>query len=154
MHDAGRLSGIARHSEPGGPIEVLDAGEITRGHGLKGDMRGGLKGKPYRRQISLIEAEGFAEARTQAGADGVQWFDTRRNLLVDGFALPRTPGTWLRIGQSCLLEITDECTPCQRMDGVHPGLQAALKPDWRGGALAMVIEPGPIAIGDEIRIEE
>ncbi|MBL4793102.1 MOSC domain-containing protein [Citromicrobium bathyomarinum] len=153
MTNAGRLAGIARHSEPGGPIETLEAGEVTRGHGLKGDMRGGLKGKPYRRQISLIETEAFARASAEAGAADVRWSATRRNLLVDGFTLQRAPGTWLRIGESCLLEITGECTPCARMDGVHPGLQAALTPDWRGGALAMVIEPGRIAIGDEIRIE-
>ena len=53
-----------------------------------------------------------------------------------------------------LLEITIECGPCHRMDAIADGLQAALKPDWRGGACARVIEGGTIRIGDNIRIEE
>ena len=35
-----------------------------------------------------------------------------------------------------------------------PATRAALTPDWRGGACTMVIAPGEIAVGDEIRIEE
>ena len=40
------------------------------------------------------------------------------------------------------------------MDAIADGLQAALKPDWRGGVCTRVIEGGTIRIGDTIRIEE
>jgi MOSC domain-containing protein YiiM len=39
------------------------------------------------------------------------------------------------------------------MEALAEGLKAALTPDWRGGVCAMVIAPGEIAVGDEIRIE-
>ncbi len=153
METAGRLAGIARHDRPGGPIETADAGEVTAKAGLVGDHRGALRGSPWKRQLSLIEADGFAAARDEVGASNLRWYDTRRNLLVEGVRLPRRAGARLRIGPDCVIEITDECTPCQRMDGLHDGLQAALRPDWRGGFLAKVIADGAIALGDEIRIE-
>ena len=51
-------------------------------------------------------------------------------------------------------EITRETDPCERMEALAPGLKAALLPDWRGGACAMVRQGGVIAVGDRIRIEE
>ena len=58
-----------------------------------------------------------------------------------------------RIGADVVLEITRETDPCERMEALAEGLRAALTPNWRGGACAMVITGGEIAIGDEIRIE-
>ena len=68
--------------------------------------------------------------------------------------LPRQEGTRVKIGLSLILEITCECDPCERMEALHPGLRAALEPDWRGGFLGRVIEDGEIAVGDEIRVVE
>ena len=58
----------------------------------------------------------------------------------------------MQIGATLVVEITGGCDPCGRMEALHPGLRAALTPDWRGGFLARVIEDGEIALGDEIRI--
>ena len=51
-----------------------------------------------------------------------------------------------------MIEITDECEPCERMEALHPGLRAAMTPDWRGGFLGRVVEDGEIAVGDEVRV--
>jgi len=40
------------------------------------------------------------------------------------------------------------------MEEIHPGLKAALLPDWRGGVLGRVLAEGTIKVGDTIRIEE
>ena len=149
----GKLAGIARHDRPLGPMETLGHVAVTAAEGVHGDFRGARAAlKPGRkRQVSLIEAESVAQAMADAGAL-LDWSDCRRNLLVEGLRLPRGPGAKVRIGASLVIEITDECEPCERMDALHEGLRAALTPDWRGGFLGRVIEDGEIAVGDEIRI--
>ena len=149
----GTLAGIARHAQPKGPMKTLDRVAVTAAEGVRGDFRGAMaSAKPGRkRQVSLIEADCVTAAMTEAGA-GLDWSDCRRNLLVDGLRLPRQEGTRVQLGDTLVIEITCECDPCERMDALHPGLRAAMTPDWRGGFLGRVIEDGEIAVGDEIRI--
>jgi MOSC domain-containing protein YiiM len=152
MH-TGALAGIARHARPRGPIEVLDRVGVTLAGGLDGDFRGAVKpGGKGRRQVSLIERGDWAATMAELGLD-LPWWMRRANLLVEDFDLPQVPGTRIRIG-TVVLEITQECDPCSRMEEIAPGLKAALTPDWRAGALAKVIEGGDIALGDTIRIEQ
>jgi len=149
----GRLAGIARHDRPKGPMETLDTVAVTAAAGVHGDFRGARAAlKPGRkRQVSLIEAEGLAAAFAESGA-ALDWYDCRRNLLVQGLRIPREPGACVAIGDHLVIEITDQCEPCERMDALHEGLRAALDPDWRGGFLGRVVEDGEIALGDEVRI--
>lgn len=150
---SGRLAGIARHAVPKGPMEVIDTAIVTLEGGVEGDARGRLKhGGRGKRQVTLIERADWDAALAEIDCD-IPWQERRANLLVEDFDLPQIPGTRLRIGP-VLLEITIECDPCHRMDAIADGLQAALKPDWRGGACSRVIEGGTIRIGDTIRIEE
>jgi len=150
----GRLLGIARRDRPRGPMETVTRVLVTREEGLRGDFRGALRpGKKNWRQVSLLEAESWAEAMALLGAD-VPWQERRANLLVGGLKLPRRTGAVLAIGASLRIETTGECDPCSRMEEVAPGLKAALMPFWRGGVLGKVLADGEIAIGDEIRIEE
>jgi MOSC domain-containing protein YiiM len=149
----GRLAGIARHAVPKGPMAVIDAAIVTLDGGVEGDARGRIKpGGRGKRQVTLIERADWDAAMAEIGRD-IPWQERRANLLVEDFDLPQIAGTRLRVGP-VLLEITIECDPCHRMDAIADGLQAALKPDWRGGVCTRVIEGGTIRIGDTIRIEE
>ncbi|PKP91995.1 MAG: MOSC domain-containing protein [Alphaproteobacteria bacterium HGW-Alphaproteobacteria-16] len=148
----GRLAGIARHAFPKGPMETIDHATVTLEGGIVGDYRGAMKGKPYKRQVSLIEAGDWDAAMAEVG-HSIPWEQRRANLLVEGLDLPQIVGARLRIGADVVLEIRDETNPCERMEALAEGLRAALTPDWRGGVLAMVIQPGEIAVGDTIRIE-
>jgi MOSC domain-containing protein YiiM len=133
-------------------MEVLSHVEVTCQEGLRGDFRGALRpGKRNWRQVSLIEAESWAAAMAQLGAD-VPWQERRANLLVDGLQLPRRTGAVIAIGATLKIETTGECDPCSRMEEIVPGLKAALMPFWRGGVLGKVLEDGAIAVGDEVRI--
>ncbi|MGN6375800.1 MAG: MOSC domain-containing protein [Sphingomonas sp.] len=153
MTRSGTLAGIARHGRPRGPMEVLEHVHVTVDGGLDGDFRGAIKpGGKGRRQVSLIERRDWDAAMAELNTDH-HWSVRRANLLIDGLDLPQEPGVLVRIGP-VLLEITQECDPCSRMEEIEPGLKAALAPDWRGGALARVIEGGAIAVGDEVRIED
>jgi len=150
---SGTLIGIARHAAPRGAMETLERVLITPEHGVEGDCKGRFKpGGRNRRQVTLIETGDWARAMAELGAD-LPWWSRRANLLIDGLDLPQRAGAILRIG-AVRLEVTIECDPCQRMDELVPGLQAALRPDWRGGACARVLSGGMVAIGDRIEIEQ
>jgi len=149
----GTLLGIARHPYPKAAMELIDRAVVTCEAGIYGDYRGAMKRKPYKRQLTLIERDDWAAALAEIG-QSIGWEERRSNLLIDQFDLPQVPGVLLRIGADVVLEITRETDPCERMEALAPGLKAALLPDWRGGACAMVRQGGIIAVGDRIRIEE
>jgi MOSC domain-containing protein YiiM len=151
--DVGRIAGIARHALAKAPIETIARARVTLEGGIAGDHRGAMKGKPYKRQVTLMEAGDWAAAMADVGHD-IPWEQRRANLLVEGLDLPQVEGKRLRIGADVVLEVTVETEPCERMEALAEGLRAALTPDWRGGICTMVIAPGEIAVGDEIRIEE
>lgn len=154
----GRLLGIARRKASRAPMEILPHAAVRVESGVEGDFRGRVRpGRKPRRQVSLIEADSWQAAIQDLGLplqNAPQWYHRRANFLVGGIRLPREPGAILAIGPDLRLEITMECDPCDRMDEIVPGLQAALLPDWRGGVLATVLSDGEIAVGDEIRIEQ
>ena len=157
MGATGRLGGIARHDRPRGPMQLVDEVAVTIREGVAGDYRGAMKPDgPRRRQVSLIEAESWAKAMHDLGLSpgAIGWQERRANLLIEGLALPRTNGARLRIGGDVVIEVVQECDPCSRMEEIHPGLKAALLPDWRGGVLGRVLAEGTIKVGDTIRIEE
>lgn len=133
-------------------METIDRVRVTLEGGIAGDFRGAMKGKPYKRQVTLMEAGDWSAAMAEIGHN-IGWEQRRANLLVEGLDLPQQRGVRLRIGPDVVLESTVETDPCSRMDALAQGLRAALTPDWRGGICAMVIAPGEIAVGDEIRIE-
>lgn len=150
---SGRLAGIAKRDRPKGPMHPATSGEVSVAEGLRGDFRSALASSKgtRKRQVSLIEGDSWRSAQADSGCLA-DWFDSRRNLLVEGLRLPREPGARIAIGASLVLEVTCECDPCERMDALHPGLRAALTPDWRGGVLARVVTDGHIAVDDTIRI--
>ena len=151
MTATGTLAGIARHVRPKAPMEVIDRATVTLTGGVEGDFRGAMKGKPHKRQVTLIEAGDWATAQALVGHNQ-PWQERRANLLVEGIDLPQREGARLRVG-TALLEVTIETAPCERMEALADGLRAALTPDWRGGVCTRVIEEGTIALGDTIRIE-
>ena len=148
----GVLAGIARHARSRAPMEVVDHAAVTLEAGIAGDFRGAMKGKPHRRQVTLMERGDWDAAMAEVGHN-IPWQERRANLLVDGLDLPQTRGVRLRIGADVVLEVTRETDPCDRMEALAEGLRAALTPDWRGGICTMVVSGGAIAVGDTIRIE-
>lgn len=148
----GRLIGIARKNRPYAPMDVLDHVEIGLDTGVHGDHRGARRpGKSNRRQVTILAAEDWMAAIADLGRP-VSWEQRRANLLVEGVTLPREEGARLRIG-GVTLEIMGECEPCRRMDAVADGLHHALRPEWRGGRVARVVEGGAVALGDIVEVE-
>jgi MOSC domain-containing protein YiiM len=126
-----------------GPMDAALAGELVAGRGLAGSAdQGG------RRQVTLIEEEVWAALMRELGA-ALPTGARRANLVVRGLALAGSRGRELWVGD-CLLRIAGELKPCERMEHAAPGLQAAMFPDWRGGAFAQILEGGEIRVGDAV----
>ena len=129
-----------------GPMDPRETATLVAGKGLAGNANQG-----GRRQVVLVSEEGWAEALAELGA-AVDPSARRGNLLVSGIGFEGTRGRVLRVGDS-RLQIWTECTPCERMDQAHPGLRKALRPHWRAGACAMVLDSGEVRVGDPVSWE-
>jgi MOSC domain-containing protein YiiM len=134
-------------------METVDHVEVTLDGGIHGDFRGTIKpGGKGKRQVTLLERGDWDAAMAEVG-HSIPWYERRSNLLIDGLDLPQVPGTKLRIGTDVVLTITRETDPCERMEALAEGLNAALLPFWRGGACSRVLAGGIIRVGDIIRVE-
>ena len=76
---------------------------------------------------------------------------------IDLLGLPR--GTHLRIGQA-VVEVTGLRNPCTQLDGLRPGLMAAVldrAPDGslirKAGVMGIVLQGGTVEPGDLIKVE-
>ena len=127
-------------------MDAVDEAMLVEGRGVEGSVD-----RSRRRQVTLLEAEAWAQSMTELGVERDP--ATRRaNILVSGVRLAHTRGSVLRIGDA-RIAIGGELTPCERMDEVAPGLQAALRPEWRGGVFAQVLGEGLVRLGDSVEWE-
>lgn len=143
----GRLRAIWLKRFKRGPMDPHPRASLVAGRGLAGNANQG-----GRRQVTLLAEEGWADAMAELNADLAPSL-RRANLLISGIRLEKTRGRILRVGD-CRLRVFSETTPCNQMDDAYPGLQRALRPAWRGGVCAEVLEGGEIAVGDAVRWEE
>ena len=142
----GRVAWIGLRPAQRAPITVVEAARIDVDEGVVGDRyRSNGAGK---RQVTLIGAEDLAAIARFMGLDRVSPELFRRNILVEGLNLHALKGRRFRIG-SAVLEYTDECHPCSRMEeALGPGGYNAMRN--RGGITARVIASGAVRIGDPL----
>jgi MOSC domain-containing protein YiiM len=147
----------------------LSSIHLVKGLGVRGDAHMGETVKhrsrvaadptqPNLRQVHLIHAELFSELGQRGFA--VKPGDLGENITtrgIDLLALPR--GTRLAFAQQAIVEITGLRNPCKQIDGFQNGLmEAVLERDAqrglirKAGVMGIVIEGGPVAPGDGIRI--
>jgi MOSC domain-containing protein YiiM len=138
----GRVVALYMAAKHKGEMSALPEVRAVEDHGLEGDRYA----KPRsRRQVLLFEAEVLRDLDLPPGS-------ARENILIEGFPLMGCPvGTRLRLGEA-VLELTEECEPCRRLEEVRPGLRELL--DGRRGMLARVFHGGRIAVGDSVVVAE
>jgi MOSC domain-containing protein YiiM len=76
----------------------------------------------------------------------------RANILLSGVRLADSRHRVLRLGGVRIL-LHGETRPCERMDEQCDGLRAALSPGWGGGAYGVVLDDGPVRVGDQAELE-
>lgn len=139
----GRVEAIWIKRAHRGPMDSVEEATLVADRGVEGSVD-----RSRRRQVTLLESEAWAACMTELGVDKDP-AGRRANILLGGIRLDHTRGRVLVVGDA-RLTIGGELTPCERMDDVTPGLQAALRPDWRGGVFAQVLIGGVIRVGDPV----
>jgi MOSC domain-containing protein YiiM len=139
----GRVEAIWIKRAHRGPMDSVEEATLVAGKGVAGSVD-----RSRRRQVTLLDSEAWAACMTELGVKKDPAF-RRANILLSGVRLIDTRGRVLAVGDA-RLAIGGELTPCERMEEVTPGLQAALRPDWRGGVFAQVLVGGVIRVGDSV----
>ena len=120
------------------PMRELDEAEAIPDKGFKGCIHGRPGSK---RQVSLMDIETLEKLGVPPGV-------IKENITTRGIDFHALePGQQLRIG-STLLEISEPCKPCSRMDEIRQGLQEELR--GQRGWLCRVLEGGKVRRGDPI----
>ncbi len=126
-------------------MDPVDSAELVTGRGLRGSADQGRK-----RQITIISEAAWDEAQEEVGV-AVDPSARRANVMIRGIDLENSAGKTLKLGD-CVIRVFGETRPCERMDEAQPGLRDALRPRWRGGVFAEILEGGTIHVGDAAAI--
>ena len=122
------------------PMKELEEALALQDKGFKGCIHGRPGSK---RQISLMDVETLRKLGVAPGT-------IKENITTSGLDFQALDsGQVLRIGES-LLELTEPCKPCARMDEIRQGLQEELR--GQRGWLCRVLEGGRIRRGDRIEV--
>jgi MOSC domain-containing protein YiiM len=144
---SGRVQWIGLRPARAVAMAAVESAEAMAGKGLDGDryMLGNRSGK---RGVTLIQAEHLSAIAALSGHDAVSPALLRRNVVVAGVPLIALKGRRFRIGE-VLLEGTDACEPCSRMEAaLGPGGYNAMR--GHGGLCARILEGGTLHVGDEV----
>src|ERR1700694_4944643 len=122
-------------------MQRVRSANVLEGLGIEGDKHAKAASD---RQVLLADQEALDEVGVGPGT-------IKENLTVEGLHVMGLPvGTRLRLGESAVLEITDVCEPCFRMDEIRMGLKAELV--GRRGRGVRVIHGGGISGGARISL--
>jgi MOSC domain-containing protein YiiM len=123
-------------------MQLVRSATMIEGLGIEGDKHASAASK---RQVLLADKEAL-------DAVGVLPGTIKENITVEGVDVMRLPaGSQVRLGRSAVLEITEVCEPCFRMDEIRDGLKLEL--EGRRGMVSRVVRGGIINVGDPITVE-
>jgi MOSC domain-containing protein YiiM len=120
--------------------EPVDSVEVT-GEGVTGDRYFG------RGDITLVEAEALEAFREDSGIE-LSHAEIRRQVLTSGIRLNDLLGKRFRVGGVEAVG-AEWCEPCNHIEGLtYPGVLKGMV--HRAGLRADVVQPGRIAVGDDV----
>ena len=138
----GTIVNLHLAQQPRSPATAVQDANVISGQGLEGDR---FCREGHLRQVLLMDKETLDELELTPG-------QIKENITTTGLDLSRArEGQLFFLGDSVPMEIVGPCIPCHKMDAIRAGLRERL--NGRRGVLTMVINGGPIKVGDPIRIE-
>jgi MOSC domain-containing protein YiiM len=159
-------------SSPGHTMTKVNQQSIRliEGLGVEGDAHAGSTVKhrsrvardpsqPNLRQVHLVQAELFDELRARGFDVGPGRMG--ENITTAGLdLLGLATGTRLHIGEAAVIEVTGLRNPCHQLNGIQPGLMAAVldrdpagKLIRKAGVMGVVLVGGEVRTGDAIHVE-
>ena len=146
MSDTHRVLRLWVRPGEGAAPEPRGAISLVRGEGVEGDHTHGRM-----RHVTIVFEDDWRAATAELGRD-VDPAARRANVLVSGGDGKRLVGTTVRLGEATV-EVKGIVSPCPVMDRAAEGLQAALRPDGRGGIWGRVVAGGVVRPGDGIGVD-
>lgn len=146
----GRVSWIGVRPARREPLIVVDEVRLDPETGLVDDH---YRNRTTRkRQVTLIQSEHLAAIASCLGLAEIAPELIRRNIVTTGVNLRALKDRRFQLGEA-VLEMTDDCHPCSRMEAVFgPGGYNAVR--GHGGITARVVSGGVVRLGDALaRIE-
>lgn len=128
------------------PMVIPESATLLENRGIAGDHI--TKRSSKKRQITLIQAEHLPVISQLSSENVINPEILRRNLVIEGINILSLKSEKFSIGD-CLLEGTDYCHPCSRMEeALGPGGYNAMR--GHGGITAIVLRGGKISLGDNV----
>lgn len=145
----GRIEWLGISPERRATISPVDTVEAEQNTGLAGDHHAS-GGAGNKRQVTLIQAEHLPVVASLIGRAELDPAELRRNVVISGINLWGLRSLRFQLGD-VVLEGTGPCPPCSRMEeNLGAGGYHAMR--GHGGITAIVVEPGTLRVGDEVRL--
>ena len=164
------IIGLALDGEHRFTKALQSALRLLEGLGVEGDAHAGQlvqhlsriakdPGVPNLRQVHLIHAELFDELANHGFT--ITPGQMGENVTTRGIdLLGLSQGTRLRLGADAVIEVTGLRNPCAQLNGLAPGLMAAVLSQAsdgglvrKAGVMAVVVTGGEVRLGDTIALE-
>lgn len=142
----GRLNAISISEKKGIPKSNIMEAELIENWGINGDAHAGK----WHRQISLLALESI-NTMIEKGLNNLKPGIFAENLTTEFLELPYLNiGTKIKIGDDCLLEITQIGKECHSRCAIFEQAGDCVMP--REGIFAKVIKGGKLKVNDTITI--
>lgn len=149
----GHISGLAIKPAKRAAMILVNRVGITVHGGIEGNWVDQDDPDSQARQITLISHNQWNKVEEDMNR-AIPWETRRANARVMNLWFTQhdvDSSRRLQMGNSVIVQITGETTPCNLMNRFVPGLRSVLAPELRGGVTVRVLQGGVVSMYDSVR---